>query len=238
MTSIIQSLQINQLLWHASHLPGDPDSQVTSGYSQLDGKLNGGWPDKGIVELQADNFGIGEIRLLLPALDRLKSKELLYAWISPPGRLNGQALANAGLPLSNTLVATDVSAKEAFWLAEKSLRSGCCAAVILWCDELEPNQARRLQLAAKEGHSLGFIIRRQSRVEQSLPVSVRMTVTPQKQGLQVNIHKRIGGSPTSPFAVDMLSQWPELTQRNVTDNRDSNVTDISSAMNKTKRSVS
>lgn len=212
MSSILQALQINHLLFNASHMPCDPDALLASGYSQLDNKLHGGWPDKGIIELQSDGMGIGEIRLLFPALKQLKAKEQLYAWIAPPGRLNGQALANAGLPLANTLIATDVSDKEAFWLAEKSLRSGCCAAVILWCDELEPNQAKRLQLAAKEGHSLGFIIRRQSNVEQSLPVSIRMSTSASKQGLQINIHKRLGGNAAPPFTLDMQSQWPELTQ--------------------------
>lgn len=212
MSAIIESLQINHLLCHASHLPGDADTRITSGYTALDSRLNGGWPDSGIVELQSDASGIGEIRLLLPGLQQLSAKERLFAWIAPPGRLNGQALVSAGQSLSNTIVATDVSAKEAFWLAEKSLASGCCAAVILWCDELEPHQAKRLQLAAKEGHCIGFIIRRPSQVEQSLPISLRMRVTPARQGLQLEIHKRLGGDPVMPFAVDMRSLWPELTQ--------------------------
>ncbi|MFT4929180.1 MAG: protein ImuA [Phenylobacterium sp.] len=212
MSAILQSLHINQLLWHASHLPSDPNAFVASGYTQLDHKLNGGWPDKGIIELQSDGIGIGEIRLLFPALSQLCDKDMLYAWIAPPGRLNGQTLANAGLPLDKTLIATDVSAKESFWLAEKCLRSGCCAAVVLWCNELESTQARRLQLAAKEGNSLGFIIRPQSAVEQSLPVSIRMRATANQQGLNVNIDKRLGGNPVAPFTLNMHEKWPELTQ--------------------------
>jgi protein ImuA len=226
MSSILQSLQTNHLIWQANSLTQDPDNSITSGFGELDGKLNGGWPDKGIIELQCSPVGIGEVRLLLPALRQLslgkglgktktkpeaKIEELLYIWVAPPGRLNGQVLAEAGLPLANTLVVSGVSAKEAFWLSEKSLRSGCCAAVVLWCDELEPNQAKRLQLAAKEGNSLGFVIRPPSKVTQSLPVSIRMTVAPHVQGLQVNISKRLGGNPVSPFTVDMSQYWPSLT---------------------------
>ena len=118
---------------------------------------------------------------------------------------------NLEVKWANTLVASDISAKEAFWLSEKCLRSGCCAAVVLWCDELEPNQAKRLQLAAKEGNSLGFVIRPPSKIKQSLPVSIRMAVTPHAQGLQLNITKRLGGNPVSPFMVDMSQYWPDLT---------------------------
>jgi hypothetical protein len=44
MSSIIQSLQINPLLFVASHMPGAPDTAVTSGYAQLDHQLNGVQP--------------------------------------------------------------------------------------------------------------------------------------------------------------------------------------------------
>ncbi|MCJ8270379.1 MAG: translesion DNA synthesis-associated protein ImuA, partial [Psychrosphaera sp.] len=232
MSSILQLLQTKHLIWQANSLSQDPGNSIVSGFSELDGKLNGGWPDKGIIELQCSPLGIGEVRLLLPALRQLslgkglgkelgkpeaKTQEPLYIWVAPPGRLNGQVLAEAGLPLANTLVASDISAKEAFWLSEKSLRSGCCAAVVLWCDELEPNQAKRLQLAAKEGNSLGFVIRPPSKVKQSLPVSIRMAATPHVQGLQLNITKRLGGNPVSPFMVDMSQYWPELTEPKLTE---------------------
>ena len=242
MSSILQSLQTNHLIWQANSLNQDPNNSVTSGFAELDGKLNGGWPDKGIIELQCSPIGIGEVRLLLPALRQLslskaqgeglgesreknqtkpqaKLEESLYIWVAPPGRLNGQVLVEAGLPLANTLVVSGISAKEAFWLSEKSLRSGCCAAVVLWCDELEPNQAKRLQLAAKEGNSLGFVIRPPSKVSQSLPVSVRMVVAPHVQGLQVNISKRLGANPVSPFTVDMSQYWPVLAKVRVESKR-------------------
>ena len=211
MISIIQSLQNRHLIWHANDLTQSQDDLINSGYQQLDHKLGGGWPDKGIIELQAQTIGIGEVRLLLPALLHLSQQKLLYVWIAPPGRLNAQALAQAGLPLDNMLVATNVDEKEAFWLSEKCLSSGCCAAVILWTQDFEPNQAKRLQLAAKEGSSLGFVIRPPSTIEQSLPISVRMKATANKQGLQLQINKRLGGYPVSPFTLDMRQQWPNLT---------------------------
>jgi cell division inhibitor SulA len=220
MSSILQTLQTNHMIWHANHLALNPDTAIPSGYNPLDSKLDGGWPDKGIVEMQVDTIGIGEVRLLLPALYHLGQKKglqegqqtLLYVWIAPPGRLNAQMLTTAGLPLANTLVATGISAKEAFWLSEQCLRSGCCISVVLWCNSLEPNQAKRLQLAAKEGNCLGFVIRPPTEVEQSLPVSIRIAAGPHAQGLEVNISKRLGGYPVMPFALDMSQRWPELTQ--------------------------
>ncbi|NQZ11223.1 MAG: recombinase RecA, partial [Algicola sp.] len=51
MSSILQSLQTNHLIWHANSLTQDPNNSIASGFGELDGKLNGGWPDKGIIEL-------------------------------------------------------------------------------------------------------------------------------------------------------------------------------------------
>lgn len=216
MSSIIQSLQSSRLLWRAGDTVHNQKNTLSSGYSLLDDKLGGGWPDKGIIELQTALIGIGEIRLLLPALKAMQHSEVrqdkLYLWICPPGRLNAQTLASAGLPLSNTLVASEISCEHAFWVAEQSLRSGCCAAVILWCEQLEPTQAKRLQLAAKEGNSLGILIRPPGNVEQSLPISVRMTLEPHEQGLSVDISKRLGGMPVNTFDLDMSQQWPYLTR--------------------------
>lgn len=216
MSAIIQSLQSSQLLWRAGEAAEKSGNTLSSGYPQLDGKLGGGWPDKGIVELQTQQTGIGEVRLLLPSLKTIKlrqeNQDRLFLWVRPPGRLNAQTLSMAGLPLNNTVVATDICPEQGFWIAEQSLRSGCCAVVVMWCESLEPNQAKRLQLAAKEGDSLGVLIRPPSDVEQSLPISLRMSLSPNKHGLAVDINKRLGGNPVGTFALDMTRQWPLLTE--------------------------
>lgn len=217
MSSIIQALQTNHLLWRATDAEHSGEHQLSSGYALLDAKLGGGWPDKGVIELQSSRLGIGEVRLLLPALKAMAHHEThsqrLYLWVNPPGRLNGQALSAADIPLSQTLIARDLTQEQAFWVAEQSLRSGCCCAVILWCDELSPSQAKRLQLAAKEGSSLNVVLRPPSAISQSLPVSMRMRLNSDEYGLKVDITKRVGGYPVMPFALDMTQTWPQLTQK-------------------------
>lgn len=217
MSSIIESLQTSQLLWHASDSVVSADNLLPSGYAELDQKLGGGWPDKGIVELQIEKTGIGEIRLLLPLLVSLQQQQVrqqsLCLWVAPPARLNAQVLQSAGFSLENTIVAVDVCEHEAFWIAQRSLSSGCCSAVILWCNEFTPSQAKRLQLAAKEGNCLGIVLRPPSEVEQSLPISVRMNLSTDTHGLKLAIGKRLGGYPVSPFNVDMSTRWPQLSRK-------------------------
>lgn len=222
MSAIIQSLQAKQLLWQGNNLPNGHNYSIDTGFDLLNQKLNGGWPRHGVVELQCQMLAIGELRLLFPTLTELAQEQThsqsesrsqsqrLFFWISPPAKINPQALAVAGLPLNNMLIATDISHSDGFWLAEQALSSGCCAMVILWCNEISLTQAKRLQFAAKQGACLGVVIRPFSDVEQSLPVAARMRIAPHPQGLSIDIRKRLGGYPVTPFTLDLSSRWPEL----------------------------
>ena len=54
-----------------------------SGYTPLDELLpGGGWPHRGLIELLLQQNGIGEMRLLLPALQRLAGQRI--ALLQPP----------------------------------------------------------------------------------------------------------------------------------------------------------
>lgn len=218
MSAIIESLQAKQWLWQGKQLPSGYNYSIDTGFDLLNQKLNGGWPRHGVVELQCQMLAIGEVRLLLPSLTQLaqsqsqnqyQSEQLIF-WVSPPAQINAHALATTGLPLSNMLIANDISQSDSFWLTEQALSSGCCAMVILWCESINVAQAKRLQFAAKQGGCLGFVIRPFSDVEQSLPVAARMRISPHPQGLSIDIRKRLGGYPVSPFILDLSSQWPEL----------------------------
>jgi len=70
MSLSLEDLKTQRVVWSASQssqLACNAPSNVPSGFSMFDQKL-GGWPSSGLVELQPSASGIGELRLILPAL--------------------------------------------------------------------------------------------------------------------------------------------------------------------------
>ena len=63
---------------------------LTTGFAPLDRYLpGGGWPVGALIEVFVDRYGIGELRLLIPALraltgDQTTSAKKWLVWISPP----------------------------------------------------------------------------------------------------------------------------------------------------------
>jgi hypothetical protein len=103
---------------------------------------------------------------------------------------------------------------EALWAAEQCLKSGCCGSVILWHPSLEVHQARRLQVASETGECLNFLFKTEQKHQMSLPISLSMQLSPDTNGIKVDIHKRKGGWLKSSFSINMLSRWSQLKQDN------------------------
>ena len=99
---VLLQLEKERLIWRARQMASPDHRCQSSFYPNLDAHLQGGWPQTGLVELACGPMGIGELRLLLPLLAQAQSR--LQVWINPPAELNGQALAQHGIDLSQTLL--------------------------------------------------------------------------------------------------------------------------------------
>jgi len=73
-------------LWRAHQLGSAGAARgVPSQFAALDAELpDTGWPRGALTELLAESFGIGELRLLIPALARLTRAGKPVQWIAPP----------------------------------------------------------------------------------------------------------------------------------------------------------
>lgn len=210
MNSILSYLKNKQLVWHANHVqPCLPSG--TSGFSDLDAQLEGGFPERGVIDIHSP-VGIGELRLLLPSLySRQQSSGRLLVFIAPPMQLNSEMLADYGLSLSQILVIQPDTPQHALWSAEQCLKSGCCQGVLLWHQALEIHQVKRLQMAAEHGDALQFLLRNPGQISQSLPVTLAMRLDAHPQGVAAHITKRKGSWAGTPFVLDMHQHWPQLT---------------------------
>ena len=160
----------NPRVWRGSSQVGTR-SGLASGYPELDRCLpGGGWPPEALTEILIGQYGIGELRLLMPALARLSAEEAQtycgehteprwIAWVDPPFQPYAPALQQCGIDLSRVLVVRPKDDSELLWSAEQALSSGTCAAVLLWPDSLDDQASRRLQLAAEKGHSWAIAFR-------------------------------------------------------------------------------
>ena len=164
---------------------GSAPATVPSGHAPLDTVLpGGGWPRHAISEILIPADGHGELQLVLPALAALAGAHAMVALIDPPYMPFAPAWQRQGVDTAG-LAIVDSGNKDSLWAAEQCLRSGACAAVVLWPRQVSQTQLRRLQVAAESGRSMAFVYRDARCASQASPAAVRVQVNPGPQGLQV-----------------------------------------------------
>ncbi|PMG14410.1 recombinase RecA [Vibrio splendidus] len=210
MHELIKNLQDRQLIW--TGLQSTTQGSTTStGYSQLDKQLDGGFPTHGVIEVESQQ-GIGELRLLTPYLDQQNSQKLAI-FINPPGKICAEFFSSQGIELENILIIQPQRDLDALWAAEQCLKSGACHSVLLWGVDLEIHQTKRLQAASETGKCLQFHFKATSHNQLSLPVSLSMKLSSHAQGLKVEVTKRKGSWSYGSFILDMSQNWPLLTEK-------------------------
>ena len=200
--SVEQLLQQNSArLWRAREAGSSAAAPagLPTGYAALDRCLPGaGWPRQGLIEILSDQRGIGELRLLLPALAVLCRDESggWIAWVSPPYRPYAPSLAAWGIDVGRMLVVNGAGATE--WAMDQALRSESCSAVLGWANPRDPHALRRLQLAAEASRSLAVLYRPLQAGLTPSPAVLRLALLGGgTEGLQVRIVKSRGGRPAT-----------------------------------------
>jgi len=186
-------LRSTPLVWRGGTTAAVPS--VATGHLSLDRLLPGrGWPVGAVTELAPQAAGIGELRLLLPALRRVACDEgRPVVLVRPPHVPYAPALVRAGLPLKRLLWLQPPSEEEAQWAAEQTLRAGIAGAVLLWSEARADLALRRLQLAAEEGQALAFVYRPARALRNPSPAAVRLALRPALEALQIDVLKARGG---------------------------------------------
>lgn len=166
---------------------------VATGFAELDQVLpGGGWPAGALIEIRVSGWGIGELRLLLPAMRWLNHAGRWLVWIEPPFEPYAPALCRHGLDLHRMLVIeTGTAETDGWWTMEKFLRHPDAGLVMAWPKRLERKALRRLQLAAEEGGTIGALFHCQE--TDGTPAALRLALKPAADGLEVRVLKARGG---------------------------------------------
>ena len=220
-------------LWRAHQLSQSLGTVTSTGFTVLDAELSGGgWPHRVLTELLMPQVGLGELRLLVPALSRIAgtgegtaSTGRCVMLFDPPAALCGWALAQLGVNAQQLLVVYGregargaahlrrlLPSADLLWALEQALKSGHVGAALAWLPQsLRADALRRLQLAAQAHDGPVFLFRE---VEARLkPSAAPLRLLLQGAGidrLSVRVLKR-RGPPLAQALV--LSLPPVLSER-------------------------
>jgi cell division inhibitor SulA len=203
MKTTLAELLHHPLVWRGDQLASSSEA-VSSGFAALDQELpGGGWPKGALIELLRDGEGIGELRLLLPALKSVVKGGEWILLVAPPHVPYAPAFAAGGIDPARVIVVAAAEEKHRWWAAEQVLRASAAGALLFWPQLVSDERLRRLQLAAQEGATPGFVFTSTERATQPSPAPLRIRLSVAERCLRIDVFKRRGGMMARPLLLDV-----------------------------------
>lgn len=191
---------LHEFVWRAGQMGSARSAVTATGHAELDRELpNHGWPQGGLIELLLQQGGIGEMRLLKPALQSLGNRRI--ALLQPPHLPQIAAWRDWGLSPERLLWIRASRHADVLWSAEQVLRNGSCGALLLWQDTLRHEALRRLQLAAQASDMLCWLLRPLASATEASPAPLRVALRPLAGGVQLDVLKRRGPQCAAPIRL-------------------------------------
>lgn len=209
MSELIEQLKRDAHLWQGREQVAPGRQGLATGYPALDQQLGGrGWPQGVLTEILLAAPGIGELRLLVPALRQLTAEGRTVVWVNPPYTPYAPALARAGIILEHLVIVRCRDHKDQLWALEQALRNPACALTMGWPGHLRPAAVRRLQLAAEAGTGSGMLFRPATSRNQSSPAHLRLLLSATPGSLNLEILKQRGSfaQPTLTLPLTPLTE--------------------------------
>jgi len=158
----------------------------STGLASLDRILPGrGYPLASVTEWLIERAGIGELSLLLAGMGKrlqaYPNQRLIL--LNPPYALSAPALDACRIDRSRVPVLRCSTPAEAIWSVEQLAAVGGFVGFVLWEDQLEMTDLRRLQLASEKAGCPVFVYRHMHCARQRSPAALRLVLT-QRAGKQ------------------------------------------------------
>ncbi|HUY87675.1 MAG TPA: hypothetical protein VMV10_02965 [Pirellulales bacterium] len=170
MTALKERMRQAENLHHA------PGERLTTGISALDRLLpQGGLSRAALVEWLGEPGAGASTLALLAAREACREGGSLVA-IDRPRRLYPPAAAMLGIDLEKLIVVRPQTQADERWAVHQALSCPAVAAVLCWPEKLDDRTARRWQLAAERGKSLGLLVRPEQALAQPAWSELRLLV--------------------------------------------------------------
>jgi protein ImuA len=206
---------LHPALWRAHQLGRPVGAGLPSGFAALDAQLpGGGWPLGTLTELLLPHEGLGELRLLAPALAAVQAQQRCVMCFDPPASPCAWALSALGLDLQRLVLLrarqplkgparARLPAPDVLWALEQALKSGHVGAVLAWLPaRLPPDALRRLQLAAQAHDGPVFLLRDAALRHQPSAAPLRLALAcAGADRLRVALLKRRGPPLAQPLVL-------------------------------------
>lgn len=197
------------LMWRGDAMGHHQAAVVSSGHAALDEVLpDGGWPCHSLTEILQAQAGLGEWRLLMPALARLIGQGGSVLVIGAPRLPYLPALTREGVRADRVIRIDAEGPAERLWATEQALKAQCVTAVLSWLPQARPEQIRRLQACAAQHPGLFFAFRpvRTAQESSAAPLRLHLALGSCPHPLEVQVLKRRGPLLSEPI---VLSHWPQ-----------------------------
>lgn len=208
-TAVETLLQQRPELWKASQLGQSGISAVRSGFPELDAELPGnGWPRGTLIELLMNRPGVGELRLLVPILQKMAWEGKTLLLLCPPHEPFAPALQQYGIAPQSLQVVQARHPADRLWAVEQIMKSDSFGLCIAWLPEdtvpARNDQLRRLQMAAAQSTGLSFLMRGARAQHNPSPAPLRLFLSAASpQHLRVELLKRRGPVLDAPLILQL-----------------------------------
>jgi protein ImuA len=205
---------LHPALWRAHQLGRPAEAGLGTGFAALDAELpGGGWPKRVLTELLLPHPGVGEMRLLVPALARIAGAGGSVMLFDPPATPCAPALAALGVAAARLVVVHGrdgahgarhlLASADLLWALEQALASGQVGAVLAWPPRtLRAEALRRLQLAAQAHDGPAFVLREIEWRDRPSPAPLRLMLQGTGLGeLRLRVLKRRGPALERPLRL-------------------------------------
>lgn len=190
-------------LWRASQISQGHGPCLATGHAGLSAELPGqGWPCGALIELLTPRGGIGELRLLQPALASLPANRCVVL-LQPPHMPNAASWKTWQLDPAQLLWLQPPTVADALWAADQVLKTGSCAALLCWFPQIRDDALRRLHGAAQATDTLFVAVRPLAAAQQPSPAPLRLALQPAPGGLLLRFIKRRGPPRDAPLYVGL-----------------------------------
>lgn len=146
------------------------------------------WAHGGIIEVISEQHDLSQLRLILPALERLAKNGRWLAWVGSPFRCTSESLQQLSTDPFKLLQVYPGKQTKHLSVLGKALSTGRCSAVMAWSKQHNDHELQQLKQAARKGNAIGILLSQQNPQQtQHTQADLQLTLQHTGQGLMINL---------------------------------------------------